>query len=332
MNGKYGERFKIEISGSSHSPEMTVVIEGVKAGFKIDSKELQEYLDRRAPGRDEFSTPRKEADIPVFDSGVVDGVTDGGVIKVTIKNTNTRSGDYENDIPRPGHADWPARVKYGESYRFAGGGHFSGRLTAMMCVAGGMAKQLLRTRGISVSARAVKIAGETELEKMQDAILLAKREGDSVGGIIECVVSGVGVGLGDHIFGGIENRISAAVFGIPAVKGIEFGEGFKSADLRGSENNDEYGVVDGKIKPLTNHSGGILGGLSTGEDIVFRVAMKPTPSISKPQRSVNLKSKQATTLVVRGRHDPCVVFRAVPCVEAAAAIAIADIVLGELDC
>ncbi len=324
MRNCYGDNFRIEIFGASHAPEIGVTIEGVPAGTRIDTAALQVFMDRRAPGRDEFSTPRKEPDRPEFVAGLVDGVADGSPIKAVIRNTNVRSHDYENSIPRPGHADYPASVKFGGTYSFAGGGPFSGRMTAPLCIAGGIALQLLARRGITVSAKPVRIAGETDEERMKAAILAAKAEGDSVGGVIECTVAGLPPGVGDHMFHGLENRIAQAVFGIPAVKGIEFGAGFAAAEMKGSENNDAYRVVDGEVKTLTNHAGGILGGMSTGSPVVFRVAMKPTPSIYKPQLSVDLKTMRDVEFTVKGRHDPCVVLRAVPCVEAAAAVALYD--------
>jgi chorismate synthase len=329
MKNVYGENFRIEIFGASHAPEIGVVIEGVPAGTVIDMDRLQAFMDRRAPGRDEFSTPRKEPDRPVFVSGVSDGVADGTVIKAVIRNTNVRSGDYETSVPRPGHADYPASVKFGESYSFAGGGSFSGRMTAPLCIAGAIAIQLLERRGVKVSAKPVRIGGATDEAEMKERILRAKAEGDSVGGVIECRVSGMPVGVGDHMFHGVENRIAQAVFGIPAVKGVEFGAGFAAAEMKGSENNDAYRIVDGEVKTLTNHAGGVLGGMTTGADIVFRVAMKPTPSIFKSQRSVDLKTMRNVEFSVKGRHDPCVVFRAVPCVEAVAAIALYDLLSTE---
>ena len=322
MRNRYGDNFSIEIFGASHAPEIGVTIEGVPAGTRIDTAALQAFMDRRAPGRDEFSTPRREPDRPEFVAGVVDGVADGSPIKAVIRNTNVRSHDYENSIPRPGHADYPASVKFGSGYSFAGGGPFSGRMTAPLCIAGGIALQLLARRGITVSAKPVRIAGETDEERMKAAILAAKAEGDSVGGVIECTAEGLPPGVGDHMFYGLENRIAQAVFGIPAVKGIEFGSGFAAAEMKGSENNDAYRVVDGEVKTLTNHAGGILGGMSTGSPVVFRVAMKPTPSIYKPQLSVDLKTMRDVEFTVKGRHDPCVVLRAVLCVEAAAAVAL----------
>ena len=324
MKNSYGDTFRIEIFGASHAPEIGVLIDGVPAGTKIDMDALQSFMDRRAPGRDEFSTPRKEADRPEFLSGLTAAVADGGTIKAVIRNTNVRSHDYETTVPRPGHADYPASVKFGAGYSFAGGGPFSGRMTAPLCIAGGIALQMLASRGVEVSARAVRIGGKSGEAAMKDAVLEAKAEGDSVGGVIECTVSGMPAGIGDHMFRGIENRIAQAVFGIPAVKGIEFGAGFAAAEMKGSENNDAYCMRGGRVTTLTNNAGGVLGGMTTGADVVFRVAMKPTPSIFKPQRSVDLKTGEEVEFTVKGRHDPCVVFRAVPCVEAAAAVALYD--------
>ena len=326
MDSSYGRNFRITIFGQSHSPAIGVTVQGVPAGFRLDRAALQAFLDRRAPGRDATSTPRREADEPEFLSGLVGDVACGAPLAAIIRNTNTRSQDYDalRDVPRPGHADWPAHVRFGGAQDVAGGGHFSGRLTAPLCIAGGIALQILARRGVAVQARAERVAGETDPERQREAILAAKAAGDSVGGVISCEVRGMPVGIGDPMFGGMENRIAQAVFGIPGVKGIEFGDGFAASERRGSENNDPYRMVDGKVKPVTNHAGGILGGLSTGEPIAFRVAVKPTSSIALEQDSVNLRTGENARLQVRGRHDPCIVIRAVPCVEAAAAIAVCD--------
>ena len=330
MSSSYGENFRISIFGESHAAAIGVTMEGLPAGSPIDSGTLQAFLERRAPGRDAFSTSRREADAPEFLCGVKNGVATGAPITAIIRNADTRSNDYANlaNVPRPGHADYPAEVKFGGFQDRAGGGHFSGRLTAPLCIAGGIVLQQLERLGVSVSARAIRIGGETEPERMEAAIAAAREAGDSVGGIVEAEIRGLPAGIGDPMFGGLENRIAQIVFGIPAVKGIEFGEGFAVADLKGSENNDPYGVVDGKVAPLTNHAGGILGGISTGAPVVFRVAFKPTPSIAKEQDSVDLGKMELAKLVVKGRHDPCVVLRAIPCVEAAAAIAVFDAILG----
>ncbi|MBO5940996.1 MAG: chorismate synthase [Kiritimatiellae bacterium] len=329
MSSSYGDNFRISVFGESHSSAIGVTIEGLPAGSKIDFGKLRKFLERRAPGRDGFSTSRSEADVPEFLCGVKNGVATGSPITAIVRNCDVRSADYAEteNIPRPGHADFPAEVKYGGFQDRAGGGHFSGRLTAALCIAGGIALQQLERIGVSVSARAVRIGGETDTERMKEAIASAREDGDSVGGIVEAEILGLPVGIGGPLFGGLENRIARSVFGIPAVKGVEFGEGFAAADLKGSENNDSYGVVDGKVVPLTNHAGGILGGISTGAAIVFRVVFKPTPSIAKEQASVDLGEMEPAKLSVRGRHDPCVVLRAIPCVEAAAAIALYDAVL-----
>ena len=329
MGSTFGSDFRVAIFGESHASAIGVEIEGVSAGAKIDMEVLSAFLERRAPGRDMLSTARRETDVPEFLCGVKDGVATGAPIAAIIRNSDTRSKDYGNiaNVPRPGHADFPAEMKFGGNQDRAGGGHFSGRLTAPLCIAGGIALQLLERLGVAISARAIRIGGETDPEKMKAAISAARDEGDSVGGVVEAEVRGLPVGVGNPMFGGLENRIAQAVFGIPAVKGIEFGMGFAAAELKGSENNDPYGIVDGKVAPLSNNAGGILGGISTGAPVVFRVPFKPTPSISKEQDSVDLASGKATKLVVKGRHDPCVVLRAVPCVEAAAAIAVYDAVL-----
>ena len=350
MSSTYGEHLKLSIFGQSHAPAIGMTLDGVPAGQAIDLDELQRFLDRRAPGRAEYATPRKEADRPEFLSGLVGNVTCGAPLAAIIRNTNTRSGDYANlaVTPRPGHADYTAECKYHGFQDPTGGGHFSGRLTAPLCIAGGICLQLLRRDGIEIVSRIAAVAGVEDLgeltastaekafpvvddaqgTKMREAIAAAKAEGDSVGGIIEVAAFGLPVGLGDPMFGGMENRIAAIVFGIPAVKGVEFGEGFGAARLRGSENNDGFCVRDGKIGTITNHCGGILGGITNGMPLRFRAAVKPTPSIFRPQRSVNLETMEETTLQIQGRHDPCIVPRAVPVMEAAAAIAIYDALLG----
>ena len=329
MSSSYGENIRITIFGQSHAPAVGVTIEGLPAGFTIDRAALQAFLERRAPGRDSTSTARREADEPEFLSGLVGDVTCGAPLTAIIRNTNTRSQDYDSlrAVPRPGHADWPAQVRFNGFQDVAGGGHFSGRLTAPLCIAGGIVLQILAQKGVTVQARAERIGGETDPDRQRAAILAAKAAGDSVGGVITCEVRGMPVGVGDPMFGGLENRIAQVVFGIPAVKGIEFGDGFAASERRGSENNDPYRMVDGKVKPVTNHAGGILGGLSTGEPITFRVAVKPTSSIAIEQDSVNLQTGENARLRVHGRHDPCIVPRAIPCVEAAAALAVYDALL-----
>jgi len=326
MSSTFGKNIKISVWGQSHSPAIGVVIDGLRAGHKIDLEALQKFMERRAPGMSRFSTPRKEADLVEFQSGLVDSITCGAPICAMIKNTNTRSADYDalRDVPRPSHADYPAFVRHNGSNDVAGGGHFSGRLTAPICIAGGIMIQLLNEIGVTVSATIKSIGGETDMEKAYALIDKARTEKDSVGGVIECKVSGLPVGVGDPMFDGMENKISQAVFAIPAIKGIEFGNGFECAKLFGSENNDEYYISDGTVRTKTNNHGGILGGLTSGEDIIFRVAVKPTSSIGKQQDSISLSKMENTKLSIVGRHDPCIVPRAVVCVEAAAAIAVYD--------
>lgn len=350
MSESYGENIQVTIFGQSHAPAIGVTIDGLPAGEEIDLDELRAFLSRRAPGNNAWSTPRKEADKPEIQCGMANGKTCGAPLTAIIRNQNTRPGDYANlrTVPRPGHADYTAYVKYDGSADMSGGGHFSGRLTAPLCIAGGICKQILKREGIEIKARIQAIGGIEDPgdilteeigtdfpvihgeagAKMQECIAKALSEGDSVGGIIECVVTGLPVGLGGPLFDGMEGRISRAVFGIPAVKGIEFGVGFASAKLRGSENNDAFCIKDGKVQTETNRCGGILGGITNGMPVLFRAAFKPTPSISRPQKSVDLTTGEETTLEIKGRHDPCIVPRAVPVVEAAAAIAVYDALLG----
>ncbi len=314
---KLGKQLKLDVYGASHAPCIGMRLEGFPAGRVVDFEALQAFMERRAPGRDEFSTARKEADRPEFIAGLEGAMTTGGVVEALIRNTDTRSGDYEKTVPRPGHADWPNWVKTGKIP--AGGGSNSGRMTAAMCIAGGMCLQELARRGISVAAK---------IEKVGD-VAAAKAEGDSVGGIIAAEVTGLPVGLGGPMFDGLDGEIAEAIFGIPGVKGIEFGNGFGAADLKGSENNDPFAIREGKVVTLGNKHGGILGGMTSGMPITFRVAMKPTPSIYKEQRSVDLARMEEVPLVVRGRHDPCIAFRAVPVVEALTAFVILDALLME---
>ena len=357
MASTIGKNISVSIFGQSHSAGIGCVIEGIPAGKRIDLAELQAFLSRRAPGGMPWSTPRKEADLPEFLGGIVDGVTCGAPLAAVIRNTNTRSADYDTlrTVPRPGHADYVANVKFGGAQDASGGGHFSGRLTAPLCIAGGIAVQLLREEGIHVGAHIASIAGikdapfdpcavspadftrlqrmafpvndESAGQRMIDAIAQAREEHDSVGGVIECAATGMPVGVGEPMFDGVENAIARMVFGIPAVKGLEFGEGFAAADLRGSRNNDAYRMDGEDVAVATNNAGGILGGITNGAPVVFRAAFKPTPSISRAQDSVNLKTGEDAVLEVKGRHDPCVVVRAVPVVEAACALALYDLLL-----
>lgn len=352
MSSMTGKNIKISVFGQSHSEAIGVVIDGLPAGFALDIEKISSFMARRAPGNNAFSTARKEADKPEIMSGLVDNTTCGAPLCALIRNTNTRSQDYSDlkDCPRPSHADYAASVRYDGFNDVAGGGHFSGRLTAPLCFAGAVCMQILESRNINIKAHIysikdvkdapfdlVNITGKDIASKkfpviddnagklMQEVILSAKEQGDSVGGIIECAVTGVPAGFGDPMFDGVENIIAKNIFSIPAVKGIEFGNGFDCTTLYGSENNDSYTVKDGKIVTTTNNSGGITGGITTGMPIVFRTAIKPTPSIAKEQDSVSLSEMKDKKLTIHGRHDPCIVQRAVPVIEAVAAISILDI-------
>ena len=336
MSSVFGTNIKLSIFGESHSPEIGMTLDGIPAGEKIDFDELMKFMERRAPGRDARSTARKEDDVPEFLSGVKDGVTCGAPITAVIRNKDVRSQDYDEikDVPRPGHADYPAHVKYGGSEDYRGGGQFSGRLTAPVCIAGGIIKQILERQGITVEAvvdeiHGVRITDSASYDRAMAEIDAAREEGDSVGGIVRCEIKGLPAGLGDPMFGGVENVISQAVFGIPAVKGIEFGAGFRASEMKGSENNDPFMYdEDGRVVTEGNNHGGILGGLTSGMPVVFRAAFKPTPSIAKPQKSISYSGGSETELIIKGRHDPCVVLRAAAAVEAAAAIAVYDIMRG----
>ena len=354
MSSVWKSRLSLSIFGQSHASAIGMTLDGIPSGEAVDPERLQAFLNRRAPGRFPWATDRREEDVPEFICGLVNAQTCGAPITAIISNTNTRPSHYDelHDIPRPGHADYTAHSKFGGYQDVCGGGHFSGRLTAALCIAGGICLQILERRGIVIGAHIAQIAGIFDTmfdpidpgkeimsklfnmdfpvldsaagEKMKEAIMLAKSKGDSVGGSIECVSVGLPPGLGDPIFEGLENRIASLTFGIPAVKGIEFGAGWKAASMAGSEHNDPF-YLDGRIiKTRTNNHGGILGGISSGMPVVFRVAVKPTPSIGREQESISLSRQESVKLNIRGRHDPCIVPRAVPCVESAAAIAILD--------
>ena len=352
MSSTYGENLKLSIFGQSHGAAIGMTLDGIPAGLSVDFDALQAFLDRRAPGQGDWSTTRKEADAPEFLAGILDSFTCGAPIAAVIRNSNTRSGDYENlkDCPRPGHADFTANMKYGGFQDCAGGGHFSGRLTAPLCIAGGLCKQWLEQMGIRIGAHIVRIGSETaagfdplqpqlgqvgcffptldadSADRFQAAIATAKVDGDSIGGTIQCAITGLPAGIGEPIFGGVESRIAQIVYGIPAVKSVAFGE--DAACCLGSQYNDAFTISDGNVVTTTNHCGGILGGITNGMPVLFTASFKPTPSISKPQQSVSLSRMEEIPLQVKGRHDPCIVPRAVPVVEAAAAIAVMDMILG----
>lgn len=357
MSSMYLSKLKLSIFGQSHSAGIGVVIDGLPSGEEVNLDDLQAFLNRRASGGKPWATARTEADRPEILSGLVDGKTCGAPLAAVIRNSNTRSADYDNlrDVPRPGHADYTAHVKYGGFQDVSGGGHFSGRLTAPLCVAGGIAMQILERRGVQVGAHLFQVGSvqdsafdrvelnvqrlksaaqksfpvldDTAGEQMQAQIRSAKEALDSLGGIVECAAIGIPAGLGEPMFDGMENRIARIVFAIPAVKGLEFGAGFGVASMRGSENNDPFYMDNGTVKTRTNNAGGILGGISNGMPLIFRAAIKPTPSIGRPQQSVSLSRGEAAELVIQGRHDPCIAPRAVPVMEAALALAILDSIL-----
>ena len=356
MSSEFGNILKVSVFGQSHGKAIGVNIDGLPAGEPIDLEELNAFLDRRKPGKSPLSTARKESDTPVFLSGLENGVTCGFPLCAVIENSDQHSSDYSElaDKPRPSHADYTARVKWGGHADMRGGGHFSGRLTAPLCIAGGIAKQILARRGIfvgahlaavgtvddapfplhptaelfdAIAAKPFPVVDDGAGERMQALILEARQDLDSVGGIIECAAIGLPAGLGGPMFGGVENRLAAALFGIPAVKGVEFGLGFGSSRLRGSENNDPFTVENGTVVTASNRAGGILGGITTGMPVTLRTAIKPTPSISRPQQTVRLSAMENAELVIRGRHDPCIAHRAVPVVEAVTAAVLLDLLL-----
>ncbi len=353
---RFGERFRLTLSGSSHGPEVGVAIEGIPAGKRIDLTAIQADLDRRRPVGRRLATRRQEEDRLVVDSGVRDGVADGSTIRAHVANADVRREPYDRmrDTPRPGHADYPARVRYGPEADLSGGGIFSGRMTVGLVIAGAIARQLLAERGIRVAAFTRSI-GEVDADvlddralsdlaaaaqanevgtpdpaaaaRMEEAIAIARRDGDSLGGVVEIRAEGIPVGLGEPFFDSIESVVAHAVFSVPAVKGVEFGAGFRAARMRGSEHNDPFVLVDDQVRTLTNHAGGILGGLATGMPIVVRVVVKPTSSIARPQRTVDLARRVPAELVVTGRHDPCIVPRAVVVLESVTAMALCDLAL-----
>ncbi len=346
-----GKIFTVTCFGESHGKCIGAVVDGCPAGLPLIEKDIQSQLDRRIPQNTEIVSERIERDIVEIVSGIYRGFTTGAPICALVWNKEAFSLDYEviRELPRPGHADYVARVKYGGFNDYRGGGRFSGRITVAFLIAGAIAKKLLSLFGVEILAYA-KAIGDVKLEKtpsfeeirentysnavrcpdftfaklMEEAILKAKSEGDSLGGIIECFALNVPPGVGEPIFDSLDAEIAKMMFNVPAVKGVEFGSGFKAAELKGSENNDPYIIKEGKIATLTNNAGGILGGLSNGMPIQLRVAIKPTPSISKTQKTVNLNLMEETTITIKGRHDPCIVPKAVPVIESALATVLAD--------
>ena len=363
MSSHTGERLQLTLFGESHGAAVGTVLCGLPAGEDIDTAALARFARRRAPGGDIATSPRNESDLAEILSGVYQGKATGAPLCAMIKNTDKRSNDYlaTQDLARPSHADYTASVRYGGHSDPRGGGHFSARLTAPLVFAGGLAMQILERRGIYVRARLVSAgsARDTDLsfepfppdadafnsvfsrieqggfptlteegeERLRAEIESARMSLDSVGGVVECMIFGMPAGVGDPIYGGLENRFSRVIFGIPAVKGIEFGGGFACSAMRASQVNDEFFLQDGQVRTRTNYSGGIQGGISNGMPIVLRTAFKPTPSVHRSQNTVNLSTMQEQTLAIKGRHDPCVAVRAVPCVQAAAAFVALDSLL-----
>lgn len=351
------KNIQVKIYGESHAPEIGVNLLGIPRGIRISEEEVQKLVDRRKASNNAWSTRRNEEDKVEILSGIENGVTDGNEIHARIVNTDIRSKDYESikNMPRPSHADYSAYLKNNSPVPIPGSGKYSGRMTAALCIAGGIAKQVLEKEGIKIYAYVSSIAGikakgyadgisKENLEKSQtysiyniesqeradiwtDAILKVRELGDSVGGIIECVVLNMKKGVGDALFEGLEGRISQSIYAIPAVKGVEFGAGFDIANKFGSEANDQFAVENGEVTLLTNNAGGINGGISNGEPILLRVAFRPTPSISKTQQSVDLTTKEIKQINIEGRHDACIVPRAVPVVESAVALALLDAIL-----
>ena len=351
VGNSIGKEFVVTSFGESHGKCVGVVIDGCPAGLPLSEKDIQTELDRRIPQQPKIVSGRIEKDKVAILSGVFNGFTTGAPISMTVENREADSSDYEaiKDLPRPGHADYPARVKYGGFNDYRGGGRFSGRVTVAMIMAGVVAKKLLSLFDVDVLAY-TKAIGNVEMDKplslveirdsryetavrcpdvvcaeaMEDAIVKARKEGDSIGGTIACLALNVPAGIGEPLFDALDADVAKILMAVPAVKGVEFGAGFKAAELKGSENNDAYRMQDGKVVALTNNAGGILGGLSSGMPIVVRVAVKPTSSIAKEQRTVNLRSMENAKVTVKGRHDPCVVPKAVPVVESAVAIILTD--------
>ena len=358
MSNTFGQHIKVTIFGESHGNGIGCIIDGLPAGISIDWEALRREMARRAPGNSNLATPRKEKDAFEVLSGYFNDHTTGTPLAMEIRNTSQHSSDYDilKDNMRPGHADYTGHVKYGGFNDYRGGGHFSGRITAPLTFAGAIAEQVLQAKGITIGSHVVRIGNHTDRgfhplgeaaetlealkqqklpvltesigQQMEENILAAKQEGDSVGGVVECMAIGLPVGLGDPFFDSLESTLSHMMFSIPAVKGIEFGDGFAMAGMKGSKANDPMAYKDGKPSVLTNHNGGILGGISNGNPLLFRVAIKPTASIGKEQHTINISTRKDTLLSIGGRHDPCIVPRAIPVIETATALVLLDALLG----
>ena len=357
MSSNFGQNIKLSVFGESHGSAIGCIIDGLPAGFELDMEKIYFEMARRAPGKDKTATPRLEKDIPIILSGVIDNITTGAPLAMEIENSNTKSADYSNlmSVPRPSHSDYPAYVKYNGNNDIRGGGHFSGRLTAPIVFAGAVAKQILEQKGITVGAHIKSISDVSDKgfdmaevtakqlkdvsskafavidndveDKMRQVVEEARLSLDSVGGVIECAAVGLPVGIGSNIFSTVESKLASILFAIPAVKGVEFGAGFDIAAMHGSQANDPYSVKDGRVFVEKNNNGGVLGGMTSGAPIIVRAAIKPTPSISQEQKSVNLQTMEEETLVIKGRHDPCIVPRAVPVIEAAVAFGLLDLMM-----
>lgn len=352
----WGNNIKLSIFGESHGNAIGINIDNLPPGFPLDMEEIMREMRRRAPGKNNLSTARKESDVPEILSGYFEGKTTGTPLCAIIRNSDNKSKDYSKikDVMRPGYGDYPGFVKYKGFNDYRGGGHFSGRITAPLVFAGAICKQILRKSGIEIVAH-IKSIGDMEdksfldcdldklfinslkyeefplikknlEEKMKNEILSARKEGDSVGGIIECMVLGIKAGIGSPFFDSVESTLAHLIFSVPAVKGVEFGMGFDISKMKGSKSNDEYYLKEGKVKTKTNNNGGIIGGITNGMPIIFRVAIKPTPSVYKEQNSINISTMEETTLQIEGRHDPCIVQRAVPVIEGVSAVGILDLI------
>ncbi|KDR94493.1 chorismate synthase [Peptoclostridium litorale DSM 5388] len=362
MSATWGRNFKISIFGESHGTAIGAVIDGLPGGVELDIDNIKMHMKRRAPGKNKLSTPRAEGDEFEILSGYFNGKTTGTPLAVMIRNKDRRSNDYEKtkSMLRPGHADYTGMVRYGGFNDYRGGGHFSGRLTAPVVFAGAIAQQILQGMGISVMAHVksigsvkdddfcfenidpeiaqglkameIPVLDNAKADLMRQEIIKAKDDLDSVGGVIECAVTGVRAGVGDPFFDSVESNIAHIMFSVPAVKGIEFGAGFDISNMKGSQANDEPYIKDGKILHRKNNNGGIVGGITNGMPIVFKAAIKPTPSIGRPQSSVDIEKMSEVELEIEGRHDPCIVQRAIPVIEAGAAIAALDMIMERGEC
>lgn len=357
MSGVWGKNITISIFGESHGKAIGVTVSGLPPGIELDEESIKVEMRRRAPGKDELSTPRQEKDEFEIISGYFSGKTTGTPLCALIWNKDTKSKDYSllKNVMRPSHADYTGNIRYVGSNDYRGGGHFSGRITAPLVFAGAVAKQILKKKDIIIGSHiksignieddyfdnvnintvlldelfnvSIPVINKEKAEKMKDCILKVKEDNDSVGGIVEAVVLNIPEGIGSPFFDSVESTLAHLLFSIPAVKGVEFGAGFNISYMKGSEANDEMYINDNKIKTYTNNNGGIVGGITSGMPIIFRVAFKPTPSIGKTQRTVDIEKRENTVLKVCGRHDPCIVQRAIPVVEAAAALAVLDLFL-----